>query len=173
MSCQAYAALPQWLLGYPDQALKTIRATRPLAQEMALPLGLTFVALITAFVHQARQEVQAAREEAEAAIALAIEHENPLFYAEGTFIRGWALAEQGQIQEGIEQMRQGIAIFRAAGAELGLSQHMALLVEPSLKIGQTEEAFAALAEALALVDKNEERMVEAELYRLKGKLKLQ
>jgi predicted ATPase len=36
-----------------------------------------------------------------------------------------------------------------------------------------EERFAALAEALAIVNKNGERMVEAELYRLKGELLLQ
>jgi predicted ATPase len=117
--------------------------------------------------------VQAAREEAEAAIALSIEHGFPLFYAEGTFLRGWALVQQGQTKEGIAQMRQGITAFRAAGAELSLSSHTASLVETYLKMGQTEEGFAALAEALAMVDKNGERMVEAELYRLKGELTLQ
>jgi predicted ATPase len=40
-------------------------------------------------------------------------------------------------------------------------------------LGQTEEAFAALAEALAIVDNSGERMVEAGLYRLKGELTLQ
>src|SRR4030095_3797261 len=65
-SCQAFAALVQWLLGYPDKALKTIHEARPLIQEMALPLGLTYISLITAFVHQGRQEVQAVQEEAEA-----------------------------------------------------------------------------------------------------------
>jgi predicted ATPase len=173
MSCQAFAALAQWLLGYPDQALKTIYEAHPLVQEMAVPIAQAGVSLLTAFVHRARQEVQVAREKAEVTIALAMEHGNPLYYAEGTFVRGWALAEQGQIQEGLEQMRQGIAVFRAAGAAIGLSDHMAALVEPSLKIGQAEEAFTALAEAFAIADKNGERIVEAELYRLKGVLTLQ
>jgi predicted ATPase len=126
VSCAAFAALVQWLLGYPDQALKTIHEARPLVHEMAIPLARAYISLLTAFVHQARQEVPAARAEAEAAMALAIEHGNPMFYAEGTFIRGWTLAEQGQIQEGIAQMRHGIAAFRAAGAELGLSANVAL-----------------------------------------------
>jgi predicted ATPase len=173
VGCLSFAAFVQWFLGYPDQALKRIHEARSVVQELALPFFLATVSIYTAFLHQARQEVQAAREEAEAAIALAIEHGNPLFYAEGTFVRGWALAQQGQIQEGIVQMRQGIAAFRAAGAEVGLSSHFALLAEPYMKLGQTEEAFAALAEALAIVDNSGERMVEAELYRLKGQLTLQ
>ena len=32
-------------------------------------------------------------------------------------VRGWALAEQGQVEEGIAQMQQGLAAFRAMGAE--------------------------------------------------------
>ena len=38
--------------------------------------------------------------------------------------------------------------------------------------GRSEEAFAALNEALAIVDKNDNRFHEAELYRLKGELLL-
>jgi tetratricopeptide (TPR) repeat protein len=39
--------------------------------------------------------------------------------------------------------------------------------------GQVEEGLAAVTEALRLVDKNDERFYEAELYRLKGELTLQ
>ena len=38
--------------------------------------------------------------------------------------------------------------------------------------GQVEEGLATIAEALRLVDKNDERFYEAELYRLKGELSL-
>src|SRR5712691_4104812 len=42
----------------------------------------------------------------------------PIWLAQGTILRGWALAEQGQGEEGIAQMRQGMAAFRATGAEI-------------------------------------------------------
>ena len=35
----------------------------------------------------------------------------------GTVLRGWALAMQGQGEEGMAQMRQGLVAFRATGAE--------------------------------------------------------
>ena len=38
--------------------------------------------------------------------------------AMGTSLRGWALAMQGQGEEGIAQVRQGIAAWRATGAAL-------------------------------------------------------
>jgi predicted ATPase len=62
---------------------------------------------------------------------------------------------------------------RATGAELLRPYALALLAEAYGKAGQVEEGFSALAEALAVVDKNDERFWEAEIYRLKGTLTLQ
>ena len=91
----------------------------------------------------------------------------------GTILRGWALAEQGQGEEGIAQIRQGLAALRATGAEVVRPYFLALLAEAYGKVGQTEEGLSVVAEALALVDKTGERFYEAELYRLKGELTLQ
>ena len=41
------------------------------------------------------------------------------------------------------------------------------------KVGQIEEGLAVVSEALEIVNKNEERIYEAELYRLQGELSLQ
>jgi len=48
-----------------------------------------------------------------------------------------------------------------------------MLTEGYKRVGQAEEGLAALAEALAAVDKTGERWYEADLYRLKGELTLQ
>jgi predicted ATPase len=69
-------------------------------------------------------------------------------------------------------MRQGIAAWRATGAELQRPYYLALLAEAYGKAGQAEEGLSALAEALAAVHKTGERQHEAELYRLKGDLRL-
>ena len=50
-------------------------------------------------------------------MALSTEQGFPYFLASGTLMRGWALVEQGQVQEGIAQIRQGMAAFRAMGVE--------------------------------------------------------
>src|SRR5262249_39803246 len=88
-------------------------------------------------------------------------------------LQGWALAEQGQGEEGIAQIRHGLAASQATGTELQRSHWLALLAEAYGKAGQAEAGLAALTEALAAVDKTEERFYEAELYRLKGTLTLQ
>ena len=90
----------------------------------------------------------------------------------GTIMRGWALAEQGQGEEGIVQIRQGLAGWRAAGSEVGRANYLSLLAEAYGKVGQTAEGLHVLAEALAYAHTTGERCWEAELYRLKGELLL-
>jgi predicted ATPase len=84
--------------------------------------------------------------------------------------RGWARVEQGQIEEGIVQIRQGLVAYQATGAEVAVSYFLARLAEAYGKVGQVEEGLALLDEALTAVDKREERWWEAELYRIKGEL---
>jgi predicted ATPase len=85
-------------------------------------------------------------------------------------MRGWALAAQGQVGEGIALIRQGQIAYRATGTEMGRSSFRALLAEAHGTAGQAEEGLATVAEALAFVDRTEERFYEAELHRLKGEL---
>jgi hypothetical protein len=62
--------------------------------------------------------VPGVHEQAEAAVALSTEQGFPLWVAWGTSLRGWALAMQDQSEEGLAQVRQGIAVCRATGAAL-------------------------------------------------------
>jgi predicted ATPase len=106
---------------------------------------------------------QGAREWAEAVMTLATEQGFPHWVAYGTLVRGWVLAEQGQVLEGIAQMRQSQVSFSAPH----------VLPEAYGKAGQVEKGLAMLAKALAFVDKTGTRAHEAELHRVKGELILQ
>src|SRR5262249_16910969 len=123
--------------------------------------------------HQLRREGCGTQERAEAAITFATELGFPYLLIGGTILRGWTLAEQGRGAEGIAQMRQGLAAYRAMGAEDMRTYFLALLAEAYGKGGQAEEGLSVLAEALAAVHHSEEHFYEAELYRLKGTLTLQ
>lgn len=75
-------------------------------------------------------------------------------------------------EEGIVQMRQSLAAFRATGAEFHRSVYLAMLAEANGKVRQREEGRGVLAEVLETVNKTNDRFYEAELYRLKGELLL-
>jgi TOMM system kinase/cyclase fusion protein len=171
--CHSFAALPLWILGYPEQGLAQSQEAVTLAQQSAHPFSLSFVLTFTAVFHQFRREGRATQERAEAAIRLAMEQGFPLWVTFGTILRGWALAQQGQAKEGVEQMHQGLRAHRGTGAELQRPYYLALLAEAHGTMGQSEAGLTVLAEALALVDTTGERWYEPELYRLKGDLLLQ
>jgi TOMM system kinase/cyclase fusion protein len=170
--CLSFGAWALWYLGYPDQALRSIHDALTLAQELSHPFSHAFALAFAAWLHQLRREGQAAQERAAAAIALSTDQGFPFWEAWGTILRGWAQAEQGQSAEGIAQMRQGIAAWRATGAELQRPYYLALLAEAYGKAGHTEEGLRVLGEALTAVHKTGERQYEAELYRLTGELRL-
>jgi predicted ATPase len=81
--------------------------------------------------------------------------------------------QQGQAQEGIAQITQGLTAWRVTGAVTLQPCFLALLAEAHGNMGQPEAGLKALAEALTLVDATGERWYEPELYRLKGELLLQ
>jgi TOMM system kinase/cyclase fusion protein len=171
--CLANGSWVLWLLGYPDQALKRSYEALTLAQELSHPPSLAFALLGADILHNFRREGQAAQERAEAAIALSREQGLPFYLTAGLVHRGWALAQQGQAEEGIAQIREGLTASRAIGTEAFLASYLGDLAEAYRTAGQPEEGLAVVAEALAVVDKTGERWWEAELYRLKGELTLQ
>jgi predicted ATPase len=111
-------------------------------------------------------------EHAEATVTLSTEQGFPLWLALGTSLRGWVLAMQGQGEEGLAQVRQGIAAWRATGAALAIPYFCTVLAEVCDHLGHTEDGLQALAEAHTLVEQHEDRWWEAEVCRLQGVLLL-
>ena len=165
----AIEAWALWLLGYPEQALRQSQASVTLARGLAHPFSLAYALTVAADVHQYRREWDQTQEQAEAAIALATEQGFPFWVAHCTIYRGRAVVEHGHAADGIDQMRWGIAAMRDTGSEIFQSYFLGMLAEAYLKDGQVEEGLATVAEALAFVDRTEERFYEAELWRIKGR----
>ena len=90
----------------------------------------------------------------------------------GTSWRGWALAVQGQGEEGLAQMRQGLAAVLATGQALARPFCLVLLAEAAGHAGQVEEGLRLLAEALAAFEASGRGDMLAEVYRLQGELLL-
>jgi predicted ATPase len=160
-----------WLLGYPDQALTRSHEMLTYAQELRHAFSLARALFSVATLHKLRGEADAAQEWAEAALAIMTEQRFGQSLGNATFTRGWALAAQGQHEEGMAQMRQGIDAQQAIGVGVTRAEYRARLGEAYGRIGQAEEGLRLLAEALAVVDKGG-LWYEAELHRIKGELLL-
>jgi hypothetical protein len=98
------------------------------------------------------------------------EHGLRCFRAEAPGCRGWALAAQGQGQEGMAQSRQGLASWRATGAEITWTYDLTRLAEAYGKAGPVDPGLPGLTAALPSLDHRGARRWAAELSRLKGPL---
>ena len=171
--CLSRGAWTLWMLGYADQALTMSQKALSLAQELSHASSLAFALFFAAVLRQCRREARQVLEQAEAMMALSTEHGFVQWIAGGMLLRGWALAQQGMLEEGITQIQQGHSAWLADENELGKTQILARLAEVYGQAGRTEEGLHALAEAFAALHKNAERHYEADLYRLQGELGLQ
>jgi adenylate cyclase len=171
VSCRFFAAIALWFLGYPDQALLRSYEAVTMAQEIAHPFSLSAAHHFASWLHLLRQDSQSAMQHAEAAMTIAADQGFVFFIAFDTMLKGWALAGQGQIKEGISQLHEGLVAFQATGTKVLVPQWMVVLSELYAKSGQVQNAQSVLTEAQRLSEKNNgERYYLAELFRLKGQL---
>jgi predicted ATPase len=161
-----------WHLGYPDAALRYAERAVAIAREISHPFSLAAALSWAAALHQLRGEAGRTRDVAEEDLALTMEQIIPFFGAQAMVLRGWALAEQGQCEEGIAGIRQGIDAYCATGANLENSHWLVLLAEACGKAGRIDEALGVLRDALAEIERGGIRYHEVELNRVEGELLL-
>ena len=98
-------------------------------------------------------------------VALAFRSGRP---AGAVFWRGWALAAAGEFTAASVQMRDAIAMYKAMGVVNQLPFLLGLLAGVHTSSGKSTQALALLTEALAIVERTQERWFEAELHRLRA-----
>jgi tetratricopeptide (TPR) repeat protein len=159
-----------WFLGYPEQALTPMHEALHLAQELRHPLSLAFALNFTVLLHPERGDGHIAQERVDALMALSGEHGFPLYLALRPALWGVVLIAQARWEEGIAHIQQGLEAYTG---EVARTTYLAWLAKGCGGTGQVDDGLAAVAEALRLVEKNDERFYEAEVYRIKGELTLQ
>jgi predicted ATPase len=169
---RAYTARVLWILGYTDRAHEMVRAASVLAEKVRHPMSLAVTLSAAVTLDACCGDERMALTGAEELLSLSKEQGLPFYSSVGTIWSGWVLAMQGQYKEGLAQLRDGMARYRAIGSELGRTSYLALLAEALGEAGQLGEGLKILAEALTVVNLTGERFYEAELHRLKGELLL-
>jgi predicted ATPase len=170
VACLNAAALNVWVLGYPDQAIQKSQAALALADEVASLRERAAVLSYTTRLHVCRQDWPETLRYAEATLTLSQERGIAQWIAHCTIFRGRALAAQGQHEQGIALMQQGLSAYRAGGSRGRLTHFLAMLAEAQGDAGQVLAAKDTLEEALTLAEGPGEPWIKAELYRLKGEL---
>ena len=169
VACPTYVAFIRWLLGYAEQARHQSQEVLDLARQVAHPYSRVYALNMLGWLQQCIAGRHSTREFADATRTLAAEYGFPFWQAQGTILLGKTLCQHGQVDAGLAAMQQGVQVYQSTGAVLLRPFFLAHLAEAYAQAGNPA-AVAALAEALALVDKTGECWWAAELYRLRGEL---
>lgn len=168
----AYSGLNLWFLGYPDQALSSIETALSLARESSHPFTQAHVLSTSAELRHLRREFREVSELAGRNVALSIEQRFPLWIGAGYCEQGWVLSCQGDVREGINRMKEGMALVRGTGSRARRPYHQLNLTELYLRAGMISEGLAEVDEALSACYDSLTHYYLAELHRLRGELLL-
>jgi predicted ATPase len=171
-SALAYQACCLWCLGYPEQALRKSREALALARQMGHPFSLADALWYAGCLfNEMQRDAKALQAHAEELRRLAQE-KVPSWKGAGILGRGVALVMLEQVQQGMAQIREGIAAYQSGGILSYLPERLCFLAEAQARSGHPEEGLITVAEALTVVEETGERLWEAELHRLQGELRL-
>ena len=171
--CHTFLSWALWPLGYGDQALEHSRRALARAEASSRPIDMAHALGLAAVFHASRHDAATCQVKAEAAIAVSTDKSLPFWEAIGHVYRGWALAQQGMVAEGLAELREGTEFVRASGALQSYPGSLMQLAEALGLAGRADEGLARLEEALDEECRTGSRLRRAELLRLRGELLLQ
>jgi len=164
------SALTLTCLGYMDQGRAWLNEALRDARQRGHFYALAYVLSWGAWIESATRSPLEIQRHADEAVALSTEQGFPVLLARGIVSRGWALTALGQAREGLALITKGLSMHRATGVVLFTPSMLTRVAEAYARIGQPAEGLNCLAEAAQIIEATDERMEEAEVYRVRGDL---
>jgi predicted ATPase len=131
--------------------------------------GLMLAARLSQLQHTRLEE---AERWAAAAMRGAEQYGFAQLHGQATYLRGSILVMLGHSEEGLRELRQGLAIYESTGAVLDKPHSLGLLAEAYGQNQQFAEGLDTVTKAISIAEHTGELYYGAELYRIKGELLL-
>jgi len=165
-------SLALWMLGYPDQAVRSADEAISIAETLKHVPSLAHALMAKcAFCDVPRRDDLSAHQCGDRLITLATQQGLALYLALGTLVRGWSLVHQGRILDGLPAVRKGFAQYCEIGRLLR-PYFGAVLADALLIANEAEQGLTVLTDALSLAKESHEAFWLAEMLNLRGKFLL-
>ena len=160
-------AVALWALGWPDQAVRSVRESIALGEALDHLPSLVHSLWFAASVYFLRRQAADVLACSARLLALGSEHGLKLYEAIGGVFHGWALIQQLDAQTGLAELRAAVATY-ATTAHVNLDLYRAILAEAELRAGNFEEGTAVLIQG----ERSTDEWWRAGYLRLRGDLLL-
>ena len=172
VSILSYRSWALWMLGYPEAALADAEAALSDAREIGQAATLMFALNYTSLPHIFRGDYAKAKAVVDELVVLADEKGTLIWKASGLSLQGILLALSGKPAEAIPMIISGRSMYESTGATLGLSWRSPHLSAAYAELGQFDDAWRCVNEAITAVEATKETWCEAESHRVAGEIAL-
>ena len=162
-----FGALSLWMLGYPERARRRIERASAIAKGLSHPHTEGMVMCFRSTHNHWLGDLDGVQSYGSAAEAVASRltfRQHLLF---GTMMNSWALAMNGNPDEGIPKLTSAFHDWRSTWHILE-PYFAAILAEALIAANQVAKAICVLGEALAVAEQSGHNLYTAELHRLMG-----
>jgi len=165
-----WRSLALWALGYPESALADTERALKNAREIGQAATLMYA--LTPITHTYCGNYSTANAILDELLTLADEKGTLYWKALGMMNKGWLLNTTRNAADAAEMITAGIGLWRATGATLFTPGHLSNLAKAYAELGQFEEAWRCIGEAMSAAETTKEKWCEAEIHRTAGEITL-
>ncbi len=135
------------IMGYPDQAVEEMQKGLVLARGLDHAPTLAQALWFAAELYQIRRQPTRVEDYVSEVLPMLTAHGSAVAIANATMLRGWSRVMQGDIDNGIALMQEGLANWRKTGSKFQVRYRLARAAEAHLIAGKTDDGLRLIAEA--------------------------
>ena len=168
----SYRSWALWVLGHPDAALLDARRAIAEAREIGQAPALMYALFHSLFVQIQCGDHAEASEESDELVAFANEKGAPFWRALGQSVRGYMLVEDDRAEDALHTVTAAISASQLTGSTVWMPLHLSYLARAYAALGQFENAWRCLSDAMTAAETTKEQWYEAEIFRVAGEIAL-
>ena len=172
VAIMSYRSLALWLLGHPEAALAdtdhALKDAREIGQAATLMTALSIKSLTDFFCGKFTTTYVQSDE----VVALADEKGAEMWKAFGLINKGWSLPLTEESSAAAQMISSGIMAFRSTAATWFVPLYLSQLAKVRGQVGELDDAWRSIGEAMMMIEISKERVWEAEVNRIAGEIAL-
>jgi class 3 adenylate cyclase/predicted ATPase len=172
VSVLSYRARALWMLGYPSSALADTGHALKDAREIGQATGLMIALAYASRIHIHCGNYPAANALADELVAMADEKGSLFWKMQGMLNQGCTLALSGKASEAAQVIPSAINAYQSTGATLFAPWHLSTLASAYADLGQFDDSWRCIGEAMTAAETSKEKWCEAEINRAAGVIAL-
>ena len=161
-----------WFLVYPDAALRDADQALSDAREIGHAATLMFGLALAPRAHFLSANYATATAANDELVALADEKSARYWKAVGVVLQGNLFAVTDQASDAVQKITSGLTAFRSTGSTLYVPSWLSPLARACADVGQLDDAWRYIGEAMTAIETTKQRWCEAEVNRVAGEIAL-